>query len=101
MRRCLGTRGPADTGSGRWRTWEGGCDEREARTFRACHDPHGARLGLHDFAFYGAGESEVYWGFLLILIGIPTYVLILWDRRTKTGPPDAGHEPAPQRAVSA
>lgn len=31
-------------------------------------------------AFYGAGETEMYWGFLLILVGIPIYVLILWDR---------------------
>ncbi len=53
------------------------------------------------FAFYGAGESEVYWGFLLILIGIPIYVLILWDRRNKSGSGDSGDAPAPQDAVSA
>lgn len=32
------------------------------------------------FAFYGAGEAQVYWGFMLILIGTPIYVLILWSR---------------------
>ncbi|MFN8126359.1 MAG: amino acid permease [Candidatus Nanopelagicales bacterium] len=34
-------------------------------------------------AFYGAGETEMYWGFLLILLGIPVYVLILWDRSAR------------------
>ncbi len=38
-------------------------------------------------AFYGAGETEMYWGFLLILGGIPIYVLILWDRRTRRSVP--------------
>lgn len=45
-------------------------------------------------AFYGAGETEMYWGFLLILGGIPIYVLILWDR-TKRHQEDA---PAQVRA---
>lgn len=40
------------------------------------------------FAFYGAGETEVYWGFLLILVGIPIYVLILWDRKGEAAPAD-------------
>lgn len=38
-------------------------------------------------AFYGAGEAEMYWGFLLILTGIPIYVLILWDRRSRRSAP--------------
>lgn len=39
------------------------------------------------FAFYGAGEAQVYWGFMLILIGIPIYVLILWSRRRHAATP--------------
>ena len=32
------------------------------------------------FAFYGAGADQVYWGFMLILLGIPLYIYVLWRR---------------------
>ena len=35
------------------------------------------------------------------MIGIPIYVLILWDRRHKSGTGEADDAPAPQDAVSA
>ena len=56
------------------------------------------------FAFYGAGENEVYWGFMLILIGIPIYVLILWDRRKpprEAAEADADRASEPQGTASA
>jgi APA family basic amino acid/polyamine antiporter len=34
-------------------------------------------LGYSVYAIAGAGQKEVYWGFLLVLVGIPIYVLIL------------------------
>jgi APA family basic amino acid/polyamine antiporter len=38
-------------------------------------------MGYTIFAFYGAGANEVYWGFLVILVGIPLYIAILRSRR--------------------
>lgn len=34
------------------------------------------------FAFYGGGVQEVYWLFMLIMIGVPLYVYILWRRKS-------------------
>jgi APA family basic amino acid/polyamine antiporter len=33
------------------------------------------------FAFYGAGADQVYWGFMLILFGIPLYLFVLRRRQ--------------------
>jgi APA family basic amino acid/polyamine antiporter len=33
------------------------------------------------FAFYGGGVQEVYWLFMLMVIGVPLYVYILWRRK--------------------
>ena len=36
------------------------------------------------FAFYGAGADQVYWGFMLIVFGIPLYLYVL-RRRQREG----------------
>ena len=43
-------------------------------------------MGLAAFAFtiwavYGAGEKAVYWGFLLLLAGIPLYIYMKWRQK--------------------
>lgn len=43
-------------------------------------------------AVMGAGETEVYWGFILVLLGVPIYLWILWSR--------ARHLPAAEVAAS-
>ncbi len=45
-------------------------------------------LSIFAFAFSlwviaGSGQETVYWGFILLLSGIPFYVLILWNRKAK------------------
>ncbi len=44
-------------------------------------------MGLVAFAFtiwavYGAGEKAVYWGFLLLLAGIPLYIYMKWRQKS-------------------
>lgn len=35
------------------------------------------------WAIYGAGEQSVFYGFLLLLLGIPVYVIMQWNKREK------------------
>jgi APA family basic amino acid/polyamine antiporter len=37
-------------------------------------------------AVIGSGESTVFWGFVLLLAGIPVYVWVLWKGRSKNSP---------------
>ena len=32
----------------------------------------------------GAGQETVYWGFIMLMAGIPFYVIILWRRKVKS-----------------
>jgi APA family basic amino acid/polyamine antiporter len=36
------------------------------------------------WAVYGAGEASVFWGFLLLLLGVPVYILMRWKNRKNT-----------------
>ncbi len=49
------------------------------------------------FAFYGGGAQDIYWLFMLIMIGVPLYVYILW-RRKRHGETFGGQEPEPAAA---
>lgn len=40
-------------------------------------------------AFYGGGVEEIYWLWMLVVIGVPLYIYILW-RRNKHGQPIGG-----------
>ena len=40
-------------------------------------------FGFTVWAVYGAGEIAVFWGFILLLLGIPVYVLM----KTRQNPP--------------
>jgi len=44
------------------------------------------------FALYGGGTQEIYWLFMIIMIGVPLYVFILWRRQKQDG--QANEEPA-------
>ncbi len=33
------------------------------------------------FAFYGGGSDEIYWLWMLIMLGVPLYIFILWKRQ--------------------
>ena len=46
------------------------------------------------WAVSGAGVEEVYWGFLLVLIGVPLFVLVVWRRRGPV-PDEAGSSDLP------
>lgn len=46
------------------------------------------------FAIAGAGVDEVYWGFMIVLIGVPLFVLVLKSR----GRPDGGSATDPDPA---
>ena len=35
------------------------------------------------FAFYGGGTDEIYWLWMLIMLGVPLYIFILWKRQGK------------------
>jgi APA family basic amino acid/polyamine antiporter len=51
------------------------------------------------FAFYGGGVQEVYWLWMLVVLGVPLYVYILW-RRAQHGQSYGGHEAPPAQDVS-
>ena len=36
-------------------------------------------------AFLGGGTEEIYWLWMLIVIGVPLYIFILWSRQGKIG----------------
>jgi len=40
------------------------------------------------WAIAGSGESSVFWGFLLLLAGIPFYVWVLYKKKTNTDSPE-------------
>jgi APA family basic amino acid/polyamine antiporter len=37
-------------------------------------------------AIIGSGEAIVFWGFILLLAGIPVYVWVLWKNKSKNNP---------------
>lgn len=39
------------------------------------------------FAFYGGGVQEIYWLWMLIVLGVPLYIYILWRRANHADPP--------------
>ncbi len=41
------------------------------------------------FAFYGGGVQEIYWLWMLIVLGVPLYIYILWRRANTAEPADA------------
>ncbi len=43
----------------------------------------GLALGFCILAFYGGGTEEIYWLWMLILVGVPLYIFILWQRRMR------------------
>jgi APA family basic amino acid/polyamine antiporter len=45
-------------------------------------------------AFYGGGHTEIYWLWMLIVLGVPLYIWILW-RRASHGDKVGGEIPAP------
>ena len=45
-------------------------------------------------AFYGGGVQEIYWLWMLIVLGVPLYIYILW-RRSSHGEPIGGEVPPP------
>lgn len=45
-------------------------------------------------AFYGGGVQEIYWLWMLIVLGVPLYIYILW-RRSTHGEPIGGEVPPP------
>ena len=47
------------------------------------------------WAIGGSGRDTVYWGFLLLMAGIPVYVWIVWSRRRTlpAGETDTGGTP--------
>ena len=54
----------------------------------------GLALAFTIFAFYGGGMEEVYWLFMIILLGIPLYLYILWRRQEEDKKDLEGEEPA-------
>ena len=44
------------------------------------------------FAFYGGGVQEIYWLWMLIILGVPLYIYILWNR-AQHGEPIGGALP--------
>lgn len=44
-------------------------------------------------AFYGGGTEEIYWLWMLILLGVPLYIFILWKRQGKFDAPTAAPPP--------
>jgi APA family basic amino acid/polyamine antiporter len=45
------------------------------------------------FAFYGGGVQEIYWLWMLIVLGVPVYIYILWNRARRNQQPQ---NPAPE-----
>lgn len=43
-------------------------------------------LGFTILAFYGGGVQEIYWLWMLIVLGVPLYVYILWRRSGRDEP---------------
>ncbi len=41
----------------------------------------GIALAFTIFAFYGGGTDEIYWLFMIIMLGVPLYLYILWRRQ--------------------
>jgi APA family basic amino acid/polyamine antiporter len=50
-------------------------------------------LAFTVFAFYGGGVQEIYWLWMLIILGVPLYIFILW-RRASHGEKIGGEVPA-------
>jgi APA family basic amino acid/polyamine antiporter len=44
------------------------------------------------FAFYGGGVREVYWLWMIVILGVPIYIYILW-RRSQKGEEYGGRDP--------
>ena len=49
-------------------------------------------LAFTVLAFYGGGVQEIYWLWMLIVLGVPLYIYILW-RRSTHGEPIGGEVP--------
>jgi APA family basic amino acid/polyamine antiporter len=48
-------------------------------------------------AFFGGGTEEIYWLWMLIVVGVPLYIFILWSRRGKFDkPPEPAAAPGPE-----
>jgi hypothetical protein len=45
-------------------------------------------------AFVGGGQEEIYWLWILVVLGVPLYIFILW-RRAGKGQNFGGGEQAP------
>ncbi|HQR79807.1 MAG TPA: amino acid permease [Actinomycetota bacterium] len=53
-------------------------------------------LAFTILAFYGGGVQEIYWLWMLIVLGVPLYIYILW-RRAHHGEPIGGSVELPDR----
>jgi fatty acid desaturase len=49
-------------------------------------------------AFYGGGVQEIYWLWMLIVLGVPLYIYILWRRASHGEKVGGDHPKAPTPA---